>query len=728
MPVILVVASAAALLAIPAGGWLNDGLVGAAVALCCVALTWAGMRVRSAASVRAARRTVAAMGQAGVIATGPDPRADPAWPRLRRALAPLAADPDDLARDLAAQARERPRDVDGAPLSARTAGGVLQVRALPGGALAWCLPGPGDGSRDDAPFGWLTVGPSDAILSMNATAVDLFGIRHRTLAEAFVDPPLTSGLVHHLVTRSGPVCRLVTVEGDPSGRRDVYLLPAPITATRGEGGWAAVEDLPVPLLRLAETGEILGSNRAARGMLQAALGPGAMLSSVLGGLGRPIDEWLREVAGSPGGLDVEFLQGQGPLAEMAVELTVTALRPAQGVRASALVAVLRDVTDLKSLEAQFAQSQKMQAIGQLAGGIAHDFNNLLTAISGHCDLLLLRHDRHDHDHAELMQISQNANRAAGLVNQLLAFSRQQTMRPEVLDLRNAISDIGHLLNRLTSERVGLSISHHPEPLAIRADPRQLEQVLINLVVNARDAMAEGGEVRIDTRAIESSEEADRDGVVRPPGRYAVIRVADEGCGIPPERLTKIFEPFFTTKGPGKGTGLGLSTVYGIVKQSGGFIYVDSTVGSGTAFTLYFPAQDVVDVPAPVAAPSPRTEGGTGVVLLVEDETPVRAFASRALQLKGHTVLEAESGEAALDMLADPQLSVDLFVSDVIMPGLDGPSWVKRARRERPDVPVIFVSGYAEDAFPIDEPIEDARFLPKPFSLRDLTAAVQDELG
>jgi two-component system cell cycle sensor histidine kinase/response regulator CckA len=395
-----------------------------------------------------------------------------------------------------------------------------------------------------------------------------------------------------------------------------------------------------------------------------------------------------------------------------------------------VIAVLNDVTEFKNLELQFVQSQKMQAIGQLAGGVAHDFNNLLTAISGHCDLLLLRHDQSDGDYADLVQIHQNANRAAALVRQLLAYSRKQNLQPEVIDLRNTLSDSTHLLNRLVGERVTLTLDHDPRVSPIRADRRQLEQVLMNLVVNARDAMPAGGNIRIETGNTVLLEGLSRDRVTVPPGRYVELRVHDTGTGIPEDKREKIFEPFWTTKKTGEGTGLGLSTAYGIIKQTGGYIFVDSTIGVGTTFRILIPSHDapVEFVPTPEVIEQAVPTSGDGVVLLVEDEAPVRAFASRALRLRGFTVLEADCAEAALTMLADPDLVVDLFLTDVIMPGKDGPTWVREALAARPDTKVVFVSGYAEEAFGEEQKsIPNSVFLPKPFSLNELTKTVHNQL-
>jgi two-component system cell cycle sensor histidine kinase/response regulator CckA len=492
-----------------------------------------------------------------------------------------------------------------------------------------------------------------------------------------------------------------------------------------------LEEVPVAIMTFGPDGIMRIANLAARELIWKGELRAAMFHDLFEGLGRPVSEWLADVVAGrhPGGSEVLRVRGS----DEDRYLQVTLRRYVDGGRPGAL-AILNDATRLKTLEAQFVQSQKMQAIGQLAGGIAHDFNNLLTAISGHCDLLLLRHGREDLDFADLEQIRQNANRAASLVGQLLAFSRKQTLHPEVLDLEDLLSDLTHLLNRLVVERVGLTLGHigHEgnKPLGrIRADKRQVEQVLINLVVNARDAMPDGGSIRIETEAVTLAEELKRDRATVPAGDYAVIRVIDTGVGIPEHQLRQIFEPFFTTKRVGEGTGLGLSMAYGIVKQSGGFIFVDSTLGQGTAFSLYFP---VFDGPAlsPATAEPRRTpqKQGEGIILLVEDEASVRAFASRALSLRGYTVLEAASAEEALARLEDRTLEIDLFVTDVVMPGLDGPAWVRQALETRPNVKVIFVSGYAEDALSEDTTrIPNSVFLPKPFSLNDLTNTVQSLL-
>lgn len=271
---------------------------------------------------------------------------------------------------------------------------------------------------------------------------------------------------------------------------------------------------------------------------------GQQIGQLMEGLGRPMNDWLKETALGLTPNKSEFLRVSRKDKEVFVQVSLTRVIEDEG---TSLIAVLNDATELKTLEAQFVQSQKMQAIGQLAGGVAHDFNNLLTAISGHCDLLLLRHDQRDQDYGDLIQIHENANRAAALVSQLLAFSRKQTLQPEVLDIRDTLSDLTHLLNRLVGERVTLTLSHDPVMRSVRADKRQLEQVLMNLVVNARDAMPQGGEIRIETETVTLDTPMERNRAVVPAGDWVTIRVSDEGTGIAPDKLEKVFEPFFTTK-------------------------------------------------------------------------------------------------------------------------------------------------------------------------------------
>jgi two-component system, cell cycle sensor histidine kinase and response regulator CckA len=607
----------------------------------------------------------------------------------------------------------------------------LAVHKLSNGSNLWRIEDlpdrgqPGRGS-EGLPIPMITAGRSGAVLFMNDAARHLVGERVKSLDRLFAALPLRSGHLTLLNTDSGPV-RVLPVEYQTSaGRRELYFLP--IDKVDPGVDSAGFEALPVPMIRVAVTGEILAANSLAAQLLALDTTRTAKIDTMMEGLGRPMQDWLKETAAGRAGQKSEFLRLRRRDREIFVQVTLSRVLDQDEPE---LIAVLNDATELKTLEAQFVQSQKMQAIGQLAGGVAHDFNNLLTAISGHCDLLLLRHDQGDQDFGDLVQISENANRAAALVGQLLAFSRKQTLQPEVLDLRDTLSDLTHLLNRLVGEKVTLTLCHDPVLRAIRADKRQLEQVLMNLVVNARDAMPDGGEIRIETEVVTLDVALERDRATVPPGTYATVKVTDEGVGIDSDKQQKIFEPFYTTKRTGEGTGLGLSTVYGIVKQTGGFIFVDSAAGSGTQFTLFFPVDEAETrlpcAPEPKAA-HPQSETGDGVVLLVEDEAPVRAFASRALQMRGYTVLEASCAEEALSALEDPNLTIDVFVTDVIMPGMDGPTWVRKALKQRPDVRVVFVSGYAEGAFGDAQPdIPNSVFLPKPFSLTQLTETVHGQL-
>lgn len=575
----------------------------------------------------------------------------------------------------------------------------------------------------------LTASKTGTVLFMNEALRRLVGERVRTLDRIFADLPLRSGEEHEIATAEGALrCVVAEIEA-AGGRREIYLLPTAASqgATRDP---ASFEELPVALMRLSADGRVLAVNRAARGLM-GAIAPETRASDLFEGLGRPVNDWVADALAGRTERRPEVLRARR--ADREVFLQVTLSRVVEEGRVG-LIAVLSDATQLKTLEAQFVQSQKMQAIGQLAGGVAHDFNNLLTAISGHCDLLMLRHDKGDPDYADLDQISQNANRAASLVGQLLAFSRKQTLKPRVIDLRDTLSDLTHLLNRLVGEKVLLTLVHDPDLAPIRADKRQLEQVIMNLVVNARDAMPGGGEIRIETENLRLVEDLKRDRAAVPRGDYVLVKVTDEGVGIPADKIPKIFEPFYTTKRAGEGTGLGLSTAYGIIKQTGGYIFCDSVVGSGTSFSIYLPAHDRLSEPEPDPEPVTTTapsdgQARTASVLLVEDEAPVRAFASRALKLRGYTVFEAENAEEALRLLEDENLHIDVFVTDVIMPGKDGPTWVAEALQARPNTAVVFVSGYAEDVFQDGRPpVPNSVFLPKPFSLSELTATVQNRLG
>jgi two-component system cell cycle sensor histidine kinase/response regulator CckA len=392
-----------------------------------------------------------------------------------------------------------------------------------------------------------------------------------------------------------------------------------------------------------------------------------------------------------------------------------------------------ETTEHRALEVQLAQSQKMQAIGQLAGGVAHDFNNVLTAIIGFSDLLLARHRPTDPAFADIMNIKQNANRAANLVRQLLAFSRRQTLRPEVLSLTDAISDLGNLLGRLLGEKVGLRVVHGRDVGLVKIDVNQFEQVIVNLAVNARDAMPNGGTLTVRTANVTVEESRKINPDQMPPGEYVLCELEDTGTGMPAEILEKIYEPFFSTKEVGKGTGLGLSTVYGIVKQTGGFIFCQSELGKGTTFRIYLPRH--YREPAKEEGETRLDKQvkkqdltGKGTVLLVEDEDAVRAFASRALASRGYKVLEADSGEMALRLFGENHDTIDLVLSDVVMPEMDGPTLLKELRKRGAKTKIVFISGYAEDAFEKNlEGQTDFAFLPKPFTLKQLAEAVKQAM-
>jgi two-component system cell cycle sensor histidine kinase/response regulator CckA len=398
-----------------------------------------------------------------------------------------------------------------------------------------------------------------------------------------------------------------------------------------------------------------------------------------------------------------------------------------------------EMTEQRALEAQFARSQKMQAVGQLAGGIAHDFNNVLSAIMMATDFLLNAHKPTDPSFQDIMQIKQNANRAASLVRQLLAFSRRQTLRPEVLDIGEMLSDLTMLLRRLIGEKVTLEMIHGRDLWPVKTDLSQFEQVIVNLAVNARDAMPDGGKLEVRTGNIGAADCARYPYKEMPAAEYVLVEVKDTGVGVPPELIEKIFEPFFSTKEVGKGTGLGLSTVYGIVKQTGGFIYLESEVGKGTVFRIFLPrhvpgAAEVETaatlVPAAIEPDKPAADlTGHGTILLVEDEEGLRALNARGLTSRGYTVVEASNGVEAIRELEERDGAVDLVVSDVVMPEMDGPTLLKELRSRNPNLKMILVSGYAEDAFEKHLP-EGGQFafLAKPFTLKQLVAAVKDAMA
>ncbi|HKH35248.1 MAG TPA: response regulator [Beijerinckiaceae bacterium] len=625
---------------------------------------------------------------------------------------------------------------------------------------------------DHAPAGFLSIEPGGSIVYMNATLAawldyDLAQVGSGGLALGDVVAPGTAAMMAAVTGAPGDV-RTETFDIDLR-RRNGQALPvrlfhrvafgqdgAPgasrtlvLNRSAGEDvdeGQRAAEvrfarffnSTPIAIATVNRAGRVIRSNASFARLF------GMLPRTGVGGEGRSIFDTVAE-------RDRERVEtalkaaseGRGDLPSTDLALAGEASRSARlwlspvtdSEEGEVAILYALDITEQHQLEQQFAQAQKMQAVGQLAGGIAHDFNNVLQAIIGYSDLLLANHRPTDPAFQDIMQIKQNANRAASLVRQLLAFSRRQTLRPEVLNLGDVLSDLSMLLKRLLGERVELDFKHGRDLWFVKADVNQFEQVIVNLAVNARDAMPEGGKLAIRTANISAPEANALNLQGLPAAEFVAIEVSDTGTGIPPEVMDKIFEPFFTTKDVGKGTGLGLSTVFGIVKQSNGFIYVDSAVGKGTTFRVFLPryvptAEDEEEARPEVAAKKPAVDlSGQGVILLVEDEDPVRAVNGRALAARGYTVLEAASGVEALQIIEERQAPVDLVVSDVVMPEMDGPTLLRELRKRYPDLKVIFVSGYAEDAFRKNLPEgEEFNFLPKPFSLKQLVEAVKQAIS
>ena len=428
---------------------------------------------------------------------------------------------------------------------------------------------------------------------------------------------------------------------------------------------------------------------------------------------------------------------------------VTAVEEEERDQEAAIVYTL-ETTAQRELENKVTQQQKMELVGQLAGGIAHDFNNVLSAIIMATDFLLNAHKPTDPSFQDIMQIKQNANRAASLVRHLLAFSRKQTLRPQVLDVGEVLSDLTMLLRRLIGENVTLDVVHGRDLWPVKVDISQFEQVIVNLAVNARDAMPDGGRLRLRTANVTAKDSERFRAKGMPAADYVLVEVSDTGTGIPDAIIDKIFDPFFSTKEVGKGTGLGLSTVYGIIKQTGGFIYVDSVLREGTTFRIFLPRHvasaeeaaaerageaevstvtDVVAAADQVKRAASADLTGQGTILLVEDEEGLRALNARGLASRGYTVLEAGNGLEAIDLLEKFDGQIDLVVSDVVMPEMDGPTLARELRSRNPDLKIIFVSGYAEDAFQKNLPDHGQyAFLPKPFTLKQLVAAVKETLA
>ena len=394
-----------------------------------------------------------------------------------------------------------------------------------------------------------------------------------------------------------------------------------------------------------------------------------------------------------------------------------------------VLGVATDITERKQLEDQFRQAHKMEAVGRLAGGIAHDFNNVLTIVRAQTEFLLADMPADDMRRADVLEIQSAADRAAGFIRQLLAFSRRQLLQPEVLELNAVITGMESMVRRLVGEDVVLLTKLHPELPRVWADPGQLQQVMLNLAVNARDAMPRGGSLLIETGVVELDEHYPRQHPSARPGRHVVLVVTDTGGGMDPATRSRIFEPFFTTKEPGKGTGLGLSTVYGIVKQSGGHIWVYSEVGRGTTFKLYFPLHQgpMQASESTVRALPPSGAGAT--ILLVEDEASVRSTVRRLLERHEYRVLEATNGQDALALIIARHGEVDLILSDMVMPGMGGAELATRVRAFAPTLPVLLMTGYTEEALARngDRPL-DQEIIEKPFTLHIVLEKVRTALA
>ncbi|MET0606332.1 MAG: cell cycle histidine kinase CckA [Beijerinckiaceae bacterium] len=534
-------------------------------------------------------------------------------------------------------------------------------------------------------------------------------------------------------------------DGSPGPSRTVVLRRGGDATGTGAGGDELrfarfFHATPMAIATVTEGGEVVRHNAAFARLMGGASADAEGRRSILSAVSDRDRDRLRGAiaAAAAGRVDVApvdaTLQG-----DRNARLFLSVMDEATDEGEAAVIYAL-ETTEQRALEAQFAQAQKMQAVGQLAGGIAHDFNNMLQAIIGYSDLLLANHRPTDPSFPDIMQIKQNATRAAGLVRQLLAFSRRQTLRPRILALGETLADFSNLCRRLIGERIEFDLRHGRDLWPVKADVNQFEQVIMNLVVNARDAMPNGGKLSIRTSNAHAAEIDAVRNKGMPQADHVLIEVEDTGSGIPPDIIEKIFDPFFTTKDVGKGTGLGLSTVYGIVKQTGGFVYADSAVGTGTTFRIYLPratpeeeAEEAAQTVAPEPPANPRQRQpdltGQGTVLLVEDEEAVRRFAERALVQRGYRVLTAGSGLEGLEVANAHDGAIDLILSDVVMPEMDGPSMLKELRKSRPDARVVFMSGHAEDAFEksLDADVKFS-FIAKPFTLKDLAEAVKKAIA
>jgi two-component system cell cycle sensor histidine kinase/response regulator CckA len=621
---------------------------------------------------------------------------------------------------------------------------------------------------DQSPAGHVAFASSGDVVEINATLLGWLGLsreairRHRiTLVDVFGRDGAEQVLV--AARRAAPGQELGRFDMDLTGAGGRVLpvrivvrgaeaggLSAAVVLTRAAGATAddarsaeerfarLFQSAPFGIATVDGAGRLLNANTTFIRMFPASEAGASSVADVMAAA-RASDPEQRRVLDAavamalsgrtvPAPVEVSFGDQRDVTRRIFVTPQVT-----PGARESAILYVL-DATEQKALEVKYAQSQKMEAVGTLAGGIAHDFNNVLTAIIGFSDLLLQTQRPTDTAHRDIVNIKQSAHKAADLVRQLLAFSRRQTLQSQVLDLGETLSEFTPLLQKAVSETVDVKVLPGRDLWLVRVDKTQLEQVVLNLGVNASHAMPRGGRLAIRTRNVSQAESLKLSDAGVVVGEYVLIEVEDNGSGMTEEVKAKIFEPFFTTKEVGKGTGLGLSSVYGFVKQTGGFVFCDTKLGVGTTFRIYLP-RHVAEAGAEAAPAQPKKKEiardltGTGRVLLVEDEDAVRAFAVRALTRQGYKVLEAASGLEALEVMEREAGGVDIVVSDVVMPEMDGPTMYNELRKSHPDIKVIFVSGYPDEAFRkrISEGAQVA-FLPKPFTLPELAAKVKEELA
>jgi two-component system, cell cycle sensor histidine kinase and response regulator CckA len=608
---------------------------------------------------------------------------------------------------------------------------TTMVEALPEAAAIAGL----DGRVVAANDSWRTEVGAAARLPRNGQAAGLYGAfnRARQGLPAQTLLKLNTGERDLAVSALSPgrfLLRLAPVRAEVAAPPEAIAsaLDIPATAEAGLGALASDSPFGAALLDGSDvfTARILEANGALADITGGAAKPGLVFGELVAASSR-IDAGLGAAEGRAGPIEVRLAHDNARVGHLYLARS--------GGR---LTAYLVDVSEQKQIELQLAQAQKMQAIGQLAGGVAHDFNNLLTAIQLRLDELLQRHPLGDPSYEGLNEIRQTGVRAADLVRKLLAFSRKQTVQREVLELGELISEFEVLLRRLLREDVKLVTDYGRNLPLVRADKSQLETAVMNLAVNARDsvrAAGSGGTVSIRTARVTHAEAAELGYAGAPMGDMALIEVSDDGPGIPADVVGKIFDPFFTTKPVGEGTGLGLATVYGIVKQSDGWIHVESPPGQGATFRIFLPVHvPVAGAPAAPevikpARPVARDLSGVGRILFVEDEDAVRGVAARLLRARGYEVIEACDGEEALELAILHAGTIDLLISDVIMPGMDGPTLLKKARIHLGDAPVMFISGYAEAEFSdLLEGEEGVSFLPKPIDIKTLAERVKQQIA